>query len=141
MTPRQANWSLDVRRDFETATSQYPMADEAWRATDSHGHAHHWEHGYPTLTHVIDAQHWCDGTEGLAGHDPHWAVDESHYECSQCREHVVPGTVPPGTPVYIRGLIEASLTGVSSEGQHVTMWCTEAEVRRIQADPMGRRQP
>jgi hypothetical protein len=90
---------------------------ETWAATDSHGHRHAFtrparpgreqyinDRGlrrnhtvpthYPSLYYKIDRWHACDGREGLYSHDPHWAVDESHYECRQCRERIEPAHGP-----------------------------------------------
>ena len=82
--------------DTMPVSSWHPTSDPTWRATDTRGHEHYYDSGYPTLNFVVDRQHWCEGNEGWMSHDPHWAVDESHYECLQCRETTRPGLRPPG---------------------------------------------
>lgn len=70
-------WSVEADPNWIDTTAGIPTADPRWRGTDSNGHEHHYDHGYPTLDYVIDAEHWCMGDEGIAPHDPHMAVDES----------------------------------------------------------------
>lgn len=99
---------FDVSSKPVEVTSDRDSVDPNWRYTDDQGHAHYYDGGYPTLDHIIDASHWCDGTEGLYNHDPHLAVDADHYECLICRQTVAPGVIPAGTPQFIAGPVEVS---------------------------------
>ena len=127
-----SSWELNVDLNLIDVTSQFPSANEQWTFTDAQGHEHRYEYGYPTLDVVVDAEHWCDGTEGTAPHDPHMAVDESHYECKLCREVIVPAMDPPYTPKSIPGQMSATLRGMTSDGREVTMWLEPLEVDIIQ---------
>lgn len=127
-------WTLDVDQEWIDTTAGVPTIDRQWRAADSNGHEHYYDgerYEYPTLDYIIDAEHWCDGTEGIALHDPHMAVDESHYECKICRDTVTPGLHPPGHPTAIPGVTRATLTAVNSDGVTVTISATEDEVGQI----------
>lgn len=94
---------VDVHQDYIDVTSERTTLDETWETTDPNGHHHYYDHGFPTLIHVVDKAHWCDGTEGAFPHDPHRHIDESHYECATCRLTVEPGTVPPFTKKHVAG--------------------------------------
>lgn len=113
-------------------TSEHETFDPKWRAADSNGHEHYYEyeHGYPTLRYVVDASHWCDGTEGYQRHEPHEQIDEAHYECLICGEHVEPGTLPPYTPQWIPGTISATATATLDDGRNVTVVLSRDEVDR-----------
>jgi hypothetical protein len=102
--------SVDVSVNTDTIASDMPTIDPNWRKTDSNGHDHYYVRGYPTLDHIVDRQHWCEGNEGLGPHDPHWSVDESHYECLECRERIEPGLRPPGWSVEIVTSRDISVT-------------------------------
>ena len=125
------DWSLDVRRDWIDITAGVPSPNERWVFTDSHGHEHRYDKGYPTLDFVVDEQHWCMGNEGLYAHDPHWAVDESHYECKACRERIRPAVDPPGTPKGIPGPWDATLKGRVPDGRTITVALSEDELQRV----------
>ena len=114
-------------------TSNLPTPNERWRYTDRAGHEHHYDGGYPTLELVVDAEHWCDGTEGVYNHDAHMAVDESHYECLLCREVIEPAADPPHFSKSIPGAIEGRLSGVRSDGAEIEMYLTPDEWEMIQA--------
>lgn len=129
-----APFDLTVTQDWIDVTSEHPTLDERWRATDSNGHEHFYDRGLPTLNLIIDASHWCAGSEGWMSHDPHEHVDESHYECSECGEVIEPGTVPGGTPRSIPGQRVVTLRGVRSDGCTITRPLTDAEVDAVQAD-------
>lgn len=107
-------WALELQQTLITYETDHPDADPHWRHTDGAGHPHHYERAgepYPTLRYVIDAEHWCDGvSEGWEEHDPHMHVDESHYECLICGEHIKPGQRPPGHR-SIPGTTSVELTG------------------------------
>lgn len=136
----RSGWTLDIQQNWIDTTSERPTIDPKWRATDNNGHEHFYEgHAYPTLDYIIDAEHWCDGTEGIALHDPHMAVDESHYECLICREVVKPGSIPGGTPSSIPGSVSGTLRGLNSAGVTVTLSLIEEEATAIQtADEANR---
>jgi len=108
---RQHGWTFSVLQDWVDATSGVPSIDPNWTFTDAAGHPHSYDGGYRTLRHVIDSQHFCDGTEGIYNHDPHWAVDESHYECLICDTVIEPGTIAPYTPQSIPGMRSYTATG------------------------------
>jgi hypothetical protein len=131
--PRGA--TLTITPQYIDVTSGHPSANEHWTHTDSAGHAHRYDRGYPTLDLVVDAEHWCEGDEGIAPHDSHMAVDEGHYECKLCREVIKPTMDPAGMPKSIIGEIEATLTGLTSSGVVVEMWLMPDEADRIAADP------
>lgn len=130
------SWELDVQQDWIDTTMGIPTLDPDWRGTDSNGHEHYYDqqaHEYPTLDYIIDAEHWCDGTEGVYNHDPHMAVDEDHYECKLCREVVEPGIIPAGTPSAIPGSKSATLAGVTSSGMRVKLALTGEDYDAIEA--------
>ena len=104
-----------MERDVIEVTSERYTPNERWRYTDRQGHEHYYDHGYPTLDLVIDSEHWCDGSEGWAHHDPHMAVDESHHECKVCREVIEPKLDAPGTRKSIAGM--TTVTVEVSDGQ------------------------
>ena len=120
-------YSLNIERDVIEVTSERESLDVTWRYVDSQGHEHRYASGLPTLNHIVDERHWCDGTEGRGNHDPHWHIDESHYECTECGEVVAPGTVPPFTRQFIPGSITATLGGPSGPGERVEVWLTAEE--------------
>lgn len=128
------NWQLDVTQNWIDVTSDRPSPNERWTFTDSNGHFHRYNHGYPTLEPVVDESHWCDGHEGPWNHDPHEAIDASHYECTNCREVVEPAFDPPFTPKQILGSVDATLEGFRSDGAKVRVWVTEDEVRSLGRD-------
>lgn len=130
-----SHWSLSVDQRGEWVTMGIETADDKWRFTDAHGHEHYYDHGYPTLDYIIDAEHSCDGSEGWAHHDPHMVVDESHFECLTCREVIEPATHGPDHRVFIPGLIDVVLTGVRSDGMSVELWLTQDEYEAFAGDP------
>lgn len=133
---RSQPWELEVRQDWIDTTMGIPTLDPNWRGVDSNGHEHFYDkasHEYPTLDYIVDAEHWCEGNEGIAPHDPHMAVDEAHYECKVCREVVEPGVIPGGTPTGMPGAVSATLSGLRDDGAEVRVRITEAEFDEIQA--------
>lgn len=127
-------WTLDIEQKWINVTSGRSTPNERWTFADGQGHDHRYDNGYPTLDFVVDAEHWCDGTEGLASHDPHWAVDESHYECKRCREVIEPAMDPPGTPKFVSGMISATLTGIRSDGVEIQMMLEEQDLALIKSE-------
>lgn len=103
-------FSIKTTANTMPVSSSFPTVDPSWRMMDPQGHEHFYDSGYPTLDYIIDRQHWCAGDEGLEPHDPHWAIDESHYECSQCRETITPGLRPPGWTETIPTTREITVT-------------------------------
>lgn len=77
---------LRAETEIVDVTSSLPKPDPNWVYTDEHGHEHRYEDGYPTLVRVVDATHVDEYGE-------EW--DEWHFECRECGEHVMPGTVGP----------------------------------------------
>ena len=129
---RGRGFEVEVRREVIPIEMAWTHTiDRDWRATDSNGHEHYYDgRQYPTLELIVDASHWCDGTEGLGLHDPHEAVDESHYECLQCRETVTPGLHPPGHVEYIAGPVDVELTAMV-DGLRTTVALTHEEAARF----------
>ena len=126
-------WTVTVEQMTETVSTSGPTLDTQWRATDPAGHAHYYDHGYPTLDYIVDASHECDGTEGFMHHDPHTHVDASHYECLICREVVEPGIASPGSwdvPTWR----SAKLEGRRSDGLVVEILLTPTECRSLIED-------
>ncbi len=122
-------WEFSVEQDYIDVTCGIETLNPNWTFTDENGHDHYYDSGgYPTLDYIVDAQHWCDGYEGAFNHDPHMAVDESHYECLICGVHVKPGTYPPYYPQSIPGERTLTMTGWF-QGWQVTVVprCDEAE--------------
>lgn len=107
---------LSIEQDWIDVTSGLPTPNEQWTYTDRQGHEHRYARGYPTLDLIIDASHWCDGHEGPWNHDPHEAIDESHYECRICRQVIEPTMDPPGTPKQIAGMRTMTLTVTDDNG-------------------------
>lgn len=132
-TMHRRTWTLDVEQDWIDATCERDTLDPKWRGSDSSGHEHFYDHGYPTLDYIIDSSHWCDGTEGWALHDPHEYVDASHYECKICREVVEPGVIPGGTPQYVAGMRHATLRGIRSDGAEIVASLTSDEAQTLAA--------
>lgn len=128
-------WELEYHQPVEYVTYGVPTGNERWRALDSNGHEHHWGHGYPTLNHVVDVEHWCDGDEGIAPHDPHMAVDESHYECKACGERVEPKMDPPNMAKPVLGQPWGELSGPTAAGAWVKLRLTDAELSSIIGAP------
>lgn len=124
---RTGAFTLSVDREMIDTTSGMPTWRESWRATDVNGHEHYYKHGFPTLRHVVDEKHWCDGNEGISPHDPHMHVDRSHFECLLCDVVVEPATDPPFTPKSIPGAWSATLAGPRSDGVLVEAWLLEDE--------------
>lgn len=135
-----SHWTLTFEERGEWVAMGVTTADDKWRGTDSNGHEHYYERGYPTLDLIVDAEHWCDGREGLYSHDPHMAVDESHYECKLCREVVEPGTLPPHHQVYMPGTKSYTLSGVRSDGLTVEVWLMPEEAQSIGEAPEDQRE-
>lgn len=129
-------WTVTLNREMIDVTlGRHSSPNECWRATDSQGHEHRWENGYPTLRRVVDESHWCDGHEGMYNHDPHEQVDESHYECLLCGEVVKPAMDPPGTPKFIPGAVTGTIEGPRSNGLVIRAWLTADEIDAIRSDP------
>jgi DNA-directed RNA polymerase subunit RPC12/RpoP len=78
---------LRIEREMIDVTSASPYADEDWTYTDQQGHPHRYDHGYPTLTWIIDRTYWCEDCG-----DEH---TEGHYECPLCGERIEPGLKGP----------------------------------------------
>jgi hypothetical protein len=130
-----STFNLSMTRDMIDVTSDRPSSDPNWRYTDRNGHEHRYDHGYPTLDLVVDAEHWCDGNEGYARHDPHMHVDEAHYECLICREVVKPGKLPPSYPQAIPGMINCEVGGYRSDGAFVCARILKDEYEMLRTGP------
>jgi hypothetical protein len=108
---RHAGRELRTERELTAVHYEHDL-DAGWRFTDAAGHRHHCEYEaadhYPTLRRVTDRVYWCEGCC-----DEH---DDSHLECRQCGEHVVPGITGPGV-MHIWGPVTYYLDGepVSAE--------------------------
>lgn len=123
-------WELTIEQEWIPITTNLPTPNRKWRHVDASGHEHRYDKGYPTLRLVIDASHWCDGTEGAFRHDPHEQVDESHYECGLCGEVVEPALNPPGTVDSIPGMRSASAIGHVGR-MRVSMYLTEEDCEKL----------
>lgn len=132
-TFRSGSYVFTMGREYIDITSSHPTPNEHWAFTDANGHEHLYDHGYPTLEMVVDAEHWCNGDEGWARHDPHMHVDEAHYECRQCREVIKPAMDPGGTRKSVPGSVTATLEGPRSDGYVVVAHLMDAEVERYSA--------
>lgn len=120
-------------QDSVDITSERATPNERWKFTDADGHEHYYDRGYPTLEYVVDVQHWCDGTEGFALHDPHMQVDRGHYECMECRVIIEPLMDPPMTPKVAMGLVTVQATGYRDDGWKVTVELSSDEVAELTA--------
>lgn len=134
-TIQNGTYSVSIEQEWIDVTSPYPTPNERWTFTDSNGHDHRYDHGYPTLTHVVDASHWCYGNEGIAPHDPHEAVDESHYECATCGEVVEPKMDPGYTPKRTPGIRRTTLNAYRSDGSEVVVVLLPDEVDVLRGNP------
>lgn len=67
---------------------------ESWRFTDSHGHEHYYDNGYPTLEQKEEEEYWCDFCDEFHS-------GKSYYVCKECGDKVYPSTKPV---VYYRCL-------------------------------------
>ena len=130
-TMNTGSFVVNVQRDQIDVTSWSATPNESWVYADRQGHEHHYDNGYPTLSYVIDEQHWCEGDEGSYPHDGHWQVDAAHYECKACGETIEPGMDPPGTPKFIAGATSATLEGVRSDGARVVVALLGDELDRL----------
>ncbi len=72
-------------------TSLGPRPDPSWSFTDTQGHDHHWDDGYPTLTWVQDQEDYTVVEDGELESYPGWG----HYECSICGEEIRPAQRGP----------------------------------------------
>ena len=85
---------------------------ESWTFTDTQGHEHRYDHGYPTLVRVVDE--WCHVEHGLfGGADPDGHEAAGHWECLQCHEVIRPATGPGSKFVVTREdwTLEQQVTG------------------------------
>lgn len=94
--------------------------DPAWRYTDPAGHVHQWfrdgapaisyspgsRYELPTLDLVEDPPIYVDDGDGFVDE-----LSQSHYECSQCRAEVVPGTKADDCKQWIAGLQYFAIDG------------------------------
>lgn len=80
-----------MKQEHEEYTTAAPETDKAWRATDSNGHEHYWQDGYPTLEWVVTGGYWCE-----MHNEDH---EEGEWRCRECGEHVPPGMKHPGPRV------------------------------------------
>jgi hypothetical protein len=132
---RTSRVHVSMSRDMIDVTCGIPTASETWRYTDTNGHEHYYEHGYPTLDFIIDEQHWCNGDEGYASHDPHMAIDAAHYECKLCKVTVEPGVDPAFTPKYTPGMTTCTISGVRDDGLRIEAHLTQEEGAQFVAHP------
>lgn len=117
--------TLEIHTAEVEVTSGLPYANPAWTYTDTHGHAHHYEDGYPTLTRVVDARYWVPEPWEWDEPRPNWGegegpgewVEEDHLECPQCGEHITPGTTIDSYRRFIRGPRSAYLNGEPISGE------------------------
>lgn len=121
-SPPRGAYTVTIDRDMVNVTCEHDTLDGDWEDQCPNGH----DVSLRTALHVVDASHWCDGTEGFAHHDPHEHVDDSHWECAICHAHVHPRIIPGGTPRYIPGLISATISGVQSTGREIKANIPEA---------------
>ena len=122
---------LEFSYDRRTTVSLFPSLDPDWRFVDAAGHPHRGDELAKTCEMVVDRSHWCDGDEGPYNHDPHEAVDESHWECRECRETIKPRMIPPGQPVPLRGEYSGTVEFITDTGTEVRASLTHAEVLAI----------
>lgn len=109
-------WTLTVDVDSETAVSDGNWPSDTWRHRDAAGHEHRRvDHGYPTLRRVIDRTEPCDGACG----DPDHVWEYGHWECRECGEWVVPGTVPRGVTVVVDWRRTVTFQGCTTDGIRV----------------------
>lgn len=125
------DWTLTCDQEKIDVTWGQDTLDPKWRATDENGHEHYYEHGYPTLDFVVEAEHWCNGDEGYGRHDPHMCTDEGHYECRICRAVVEPGIIRGGAPQYIPGMRSWTLKGTTTQGAEVEVYITDDEAQTV----------
>lgn len=95
-----------------------PEPDEKWQFTDAHGHEHHYAPGYPTLRWIVD-ETWTDefGDE----------MEDGHYECPRCGEHIAPGLTFYPYRRYIAGPTEWTLNGQPITEDEARAWLTEQD--------------
>ena len=80
-----------VEQDYAEFATAGPEADKDWRETDSNGHEHYWDSGWPTLEWVVTGVYWCE-----MHNEEH---EEGEWRCRKCGEHVEPGMRHPGPRV------------------------------------------
>jgi hypothetical protein len=128
-------WSYSIDTELIDVTSSSPTPNERWRFTDANGHEHHYDKGYPSLSLVIDESHWCLGNEGVYAHDPHEAVDRSHYQCRICGEVIEPTLDPPFTRKQIPRLRTCTAWCFTDDGRKLEFWLPPEELEAAIQSP------
>jgi hypothetical protein len=82
-----AGSTFRVETETVDVTTNAPRPDKDWRETDSNGHEHYWQDGWPTLEWIVDGAYWCEQHQ-----EEH---EEGHYACKVCGEEVKPGMRGP----------------------------------------------
>lgn len=103
--------TLEVIREPIAVTSISPKPDKNWRHTDTEGHEHYWDNGYPTLEPEED---YCVDCQDF--HLEGWV-------CVECGERIVPGLVPPsGFSEFVPGLARYFLDGEEISKEEADEW-------------------
>lgn len=77
---------IRMYREVIDVSSALPGPDPSWRYTDTAGHEHCYDDGYPTLELVtVSEPYWCPDC-----HEEH--EGDTELRCRLCGEQVTPGT-------------------------------------------------
>jgi hypothetical protein len=125
----KAPLTLEIHVDMIDVTMGRDAIDFEATVNCGNGHAVHMRRA----RYVVDASHWCDGTEGAFDHDPHETVDQSHYECPDCSVVIEPVIIPAFTPRQIPGVTTATIFGTNSDGFSFSAFATQDEVNAMTA--------
>lgn len=121
--------TLHTFQDMERVYSSFPEPDPNWTTTDTQGHEHYYDRGYPTLEWVVAETYWC----GMC-RDQH---EEWEYRCRKCGEPVRPETrMPDPSGVAIPGLKQVELVVDGDAGEEFVSDITGDRLRyeRVSVD-------
>ena len=93
---------LGVSRDVTPVYTFGSSPNKNWRHTDSSGHEHYWDGGYPTLNDIQEEVY--DEYEHEKYHI------HIRWECKECGEEIHPAT-RMGETIYVEGSITYTLNG------------------------------
>lgn len=105
-------WTLEQEVEQIEVTSLSAKPNPGWDYTDAAGHRH--THAEPNLVEIIQEPWYCPDCREV--HDN--MLD--HYECPDCGEHIVPGTLPGPHREFIPGLVTITAIGPDGTRYHLS---------------------
>lgn len=101
-------FTVSIDRPVEIVYSYTPVADPNWQTTDTSGHEHYCDNGYPTLEWAVTETWYCGDCRN--------EHKSGEYRCRHCGEVVMPGTTDPEpTPVSSPTTATLELDGMYTE--------------------------